>query len=157
MPRTVTDIVTRDVPLLRRDQTVREAVEQVLASELPALPVVDEQEKFAGIFGEREFMQALFPGYVGTLSGAGFVNRSLEDVIEKRSACASETVGQHMNDEHVSVDDDFSDVQVAEVFLHHRVLIVPVVSGGRVSGVITRGDFFRTLAERFLAGGGQSS
>jgi CBS-domain-containing membrane protein len=157
MPRTVTDLVIRDVPLLRREQNVREAVEQVLAAELPALPVVDEKEKFAGIFGEREFMQALFPGYVGTLSGAGFVNRSLEDVIEKRGACASETVGQHMNDEHVSVDDDFSDVQVAEVFLHHRVLIVPVVSGGRVSGVITRSDFFSTLAERFLSGGGQSS
>jgi CBS domain-containing protein len=39
---------------------------------------------------------------------------------------------------------------VAEIFLHHRVLLVPVVDGGAVTGVITRSDFFRALATRFL-------
>ncbi len=33
--------------------------------------------------------------------------------------------------EHVDVSTDFSDTQVAEIFLHHRVLIVPVTDGGR--------------------------
>ena len=59
-----------------------------------------------------------------------------------------------MNTEHIDVGADFSDAQVAEIFLHHRVLIVPVVDDGRVIGVITRADFFRALAERFLASGG---
>ncbi len=31
-----------------------------------------------------------------------------------------------MNTEHVDVPDDASDVQIAETFLHHRVLTVPV-------------------------------
>ena len=43
----------------------------LLDSGLPALPVVDERERFAGIFGEREFMGALFPGYLDQLKGAG--------------------------------------------------------------------------------------
>jgi CBS domain-containing protein len=55
-----------------------------------------------------------------------------------------------MNTEHVDVEPDFSDTQVAGIFLHHRVLVVPVVDDGRVAGVITRRDFFRTLAERFV-------
>jgi CBS domain-containing protein len=55
-----------------------------------------------------------------------------------------------MNTEHVEVADDFSDAQLAENFLHHRVLIIPVLKRGRVAGVITRSDFFRALAERFL-------
>ncbi len=151
MARDITDLVTRDVPLLRKGQTVREAVALALEAQLPALPVVDDDEHFAGVFGEREFMEALFPGYLGKLKGAGFVTRSIEDVLEKRQACAIETVAQYMNAEHVEVDSDFSDVQVAEVFLHHRVLIVPVIEAGRVIGVVTRRDFFRTLAERFLA------
>ena len=150
MARDITDVVTRDVPLLRRSETVREAVAKALAAELPALPVVDDAGGFAGVFGEREFMEALFPGYLGKLKGAGFVTRSIQDVLEKRQSCASETVAQYMNTEHVEVRANFSDVQVAEVFLHHRVLIVPVIEDGRVVGVITRRDFFRTLAERFL-------
>jgi hypothetical protein len=37
-----------------------------------------------------------------------------------------------MNTEHVDVGSDFPDIQVAEIFLHHRVLVVPVVDHGRV-------------------------
>ncbi|MEZ0292593.1 MAG: CBS domain-containing protein, partial [Solirubrobacteraceae bacterium] len=59
----------------------------------------------------------------------------------------------YMNTEHVDVGADFSDTQVAEIFLHHRVLIVPVVDDGRLIGLITRGEFFRTVAEQFLGAG----
>ena len=62
----------------------------------------------------------------------------------------SRFVGKHMNTEHVDVGPDFADTQVAEIFLHHRVLIVPVVEDGRVTGLITRADFFRAIAQRFL-------
>jgi len=39
-------------------------------------------------------------------------------------------------------------VQLAETFLHHRVLIVPVVDQGRVRGIVTRWDFFKAVAKR---------
>jgi CBS domain-containing protein len=56
-----------------------------------------------------------------------------------------------MNTEHVDVGEDFSDTQLAEIFLHHRVLIVPIVDKGRVTGIVTREDFFRALAQRLVA------
>jgi CBS domain-containing protein len=98
-------------------------------------------------------MGALFPGYLKELHFAGFVPRSLQDTLEKRSACRHEPVGKHMNTEHIDVGPDYSDAQVAEIFLHHRVLVVPVVDDGRVLGLLTRRDFFRVLAERFLEAG----
>ena len=150
MPRAFTDLVLRDVPVLRRDDTVRSGVVRLLESGLPALPVVDERGRFAGVFGEREFLQALFPGYVGQLQSAAFLTKSVESLLEKRAGCAMETVGQHMNDEHVEVGEDFADLQLAEVFLHHRVLVVPVVSDGRVQGMLTRRDFFRAITQRFV-------
>jgi CBS domain-containing protein len=149
-PRTVSDPVVRDVPLLREDTPVGDAVAAILDSGLPALPVVDANGELAGIFGEREFMAALFPGYVRELRFAGFVPKRLDEALEKRASCRQEPVGKHMNTEHVDVPDDASDVQVAEIFLHHRVLIVPVRSDRGVIGVIARADFFRHLAARFL-------
>jgi CBS domain-containing protein len=151
-PRTFSDPLLREAPLLRADAPVAEAVRAVLDSELPALPVVDERDRLHGIFGEREFMGALFPGYLKELKYAGFVPRSLESALEKRASCRDEPVREYTNTEHIDVGADFSDSQVAEVFLHHRVLIIPVTDERRVVGVITRSDFFRALAERFLAG-----
>jgi CBS domain-containing protein len=150
-PRTVTDPLLRDAPLLRASDTVAEAARALLDSDLPALPVIDERERLLGIFGEREFLGAVFPGYLKELKHAGFVRRSLEDALEKRSNCRSEEVRNYVNTEHIDVGTDFSDAEVAEIFLHHRVLLVPVADSGKVVGVITRGDFFRSVAERFLS------
>jgi CBS-domain-containing membrane protein len=148
MPRSIASLLQRDVALLRAEEPVREAVAKVVAADLPALPVVDAHERYAGIFGEREFITAIFPGYVKSLGYAAFVPKSAEDALEKRRACSAEPVAQHMNDEHIDVAPDFADVQLAEIFIHHRVLVIPVVDDGRVCGLVTRTDFFKALAER---------
>jgi CBS domain-containing protein len=145
--------LVREAPVLREDDKVGDAVRAILRSGLPALPVAAADGRLTGIFGEREFMAALFPGYVGQLSHAGFIKHGLDDAIERRVACRNEPVSRYMNTEHVAVGEDFSDVQIAETFLHHRVLIIPVVQQRQVSGVITRADFFRRIAERFLQAG----
>jgi CBS domain-containing protein len=149
-PRSIGDSLVREAPVVGADTPIADAVRRLLDSGLPALPVVDRDEKLCGIFGEREFMGALFPGYLNLLGSAGFVPRALEATLEKRAACGAEPVHRYMNTEHVDVETDFSDAHVAEIFLHHRVLLVPVVDRRRVAGVITRSDFFRALAERFL-------
>jgi CBS domain-containing protein len=150
-PRSISDsLVLPEPPLLRIDETIRPAVRRLLDSQLPALPVIDEREHFVGIFGEREFMNALFPGYLRELRHASFVTRSLDEVLETRSSCAVEPVGRHMNTEHIDVGPGFSDAEVAEIFMHHRVLVIPVVADGRVEGLVTRTGFFRALTERFL-------
>ena len=151
-PRTVTDPLLREAPLVHETDAVGDALGVLLGSGLPAVPVVDGRERLVGIFGEREFLEALFPAYVKQLKYAGFVKRSLDDALEKHAGCRHEPVSKYMNTEHVDVGTDFSDVQVAEIFLHHRVLLVPVTDGGRVTGVITRADFFRSVGERFLGG-----
>ncbi len=148
-PSTFVDAARREVPLLRTDQTVGEAVDAVLASGVPALPVCDERGTFAGVFGEREFIHAVFPRYLDTLGDVAFVPSSLDRVLERNASSAAEPVGRHMTTDHVEVGADPSDAQLAEIFLHHRVLIVPIVEDGRVTGIVLRRDFFRALAERF--------
>jgi CBS domain-containing protein len=149
-PRTIAELVHRETPLIRQDEQIGTAVERLLESQLPALPVVDDHDRFAGIFGEREFVTALFPGYLGALGSAGFVPKSIDVALEKRQSCRFEPVSKYMNTEHVDVGPDFSDVELAEIFLHHRVLIIPVTKDKRVIGVVTRSDFFGAVAERFL-------
>ncbi len=148
MPRSVGEQLIREVPLLREDEPLRTSVERILQAEVPALPVVDAGGKLVGIFGEREFIGALFPGYLGELRYAGFVRGRIEETLQKRATCLGEAVSKYMNTEHIDVGDDWSDAQIAETFLHHRVLIVPVLRGGRIEGVITRWDFFKAMFER---------
>ena len=149
-PRTIVEPLVREAPRVNEDDPVEVGVKAMLASDLPAVPVVDREGGLAGVFGEREFMEALFPGYFGQLKSASFVRRTLDEALEKRADCMAEQVGTHLFTEHVEVEGDASDSQIVETFLHHPVLVLPVCEDGRVIGVITRSDFFRSLVERVL-------
>jgi CBS domain-containing protein len=148
MPDSIVKETNREVQPLSADDTVGKAARRVIDSGLPGLPVVEEDGSFAGIFGEREFMAALFPGYVGELASAAMISRTLDEAIERRESCRNEAIRKYLTTDHVLLKDDYSDTQLAEVFLHHRVLVVPLASEGRVHAVVTRNDFFRALAEK---------
>lgn len=148
MPQSIVRATLVAAPLLQEDERVGDAVRRLAAQELPALPVVGADGRLLGIFGEREFIAALFPQYLGTLRSAAFVRASLDEALERRLPCRDEPVGRYANTEHVDVPDDVSDLQLAEIFLHHRVLIAPVVRDGRPVGVVPRSAFFRALAAR---------
>jgi CBS domain-containing protein len=140
-----------EVEPLSADETVGNAARRLVEMGLPALPAVEADGSFAGIFGEREFMTALFPGYVGTLASARVISPSIDASIERRANCRDEPVRRYLTTDHVVVEDEFSDTQLAELFLHYRVLIIPIATKGRVHAVVTRSDFFRQLVERFIS------
>jgi CBS domain-containing protein len=148
VPDSIVRRTVREVEALLHTDTVGLAAARVLDAGLPALPAVDEAGRFAGIFGEREFLAALFPGYFDGLTSARMIRRSIDDTIERRAECRTEPVSRYLTTDHVLVEDEFADAQIAEIFLHHRVLIVPIATRGRVHAVVTRHDFFRCLVER---------
>ncbi len=148
MPASIVNATIREVDPLDADEPIGSAAPKVVEAELPGLPAVERDGTFAGIFGEREFMAALFPGYVGELASAAMISRSIDETIERRLDCRQEPIRRYLTTDHVVVHDDYSDTQLAEIFLHHRVLVIPIATEGRVHAVVTRGDFFRALVER---------
>lgn len=148
MPDSIVDEIIKEVEPLGADDRIGPAARRLIELGLPALPAVEADGRFAGIFGEREFMAALFPGYLGTLGSAAMVRRSVDEAIDRRAEVAEEPLRRWLTTDHVLVEDAYSDTQLVEIFLHHRVLVVPVASNGRVHAVVTRGDFFRSLAGR---------
>jgi predicted transcriptional regulator len=149
MPDSIVSAVLREIEPLSADELVGVAARKVMASSLPGLPAVDDDGTFAGIFGEREFMAALFPGYVGELGSSAMIRRSIDETIDRRESCREEPIRKYLTTDHVVVEDEYSDTQLAELFLHHRVLIIPIASNGRIHAVVTRGAFFEALVARF--------
>jgi CBS domain-containing protein len=149
MPDSIVKETLQEIDPLDADELIGPAARRVIDAGLPALPAVERDGRFAGIFGEREFMAALFPGYVGELGSAAMVSRSVDETIERRSQCAEEPIRRYLTTDHVVVEDEYSDTQLAELFLHHRVLIVPIATRGKIHAVVTRHAFFKGLVDRF--------
>lgn len=150
MPDSIVKKTLREIEPLSADDLIGPAATRVIEAELPGLPAVEEDGSFAGIFGEREFMAALFPGYVGTLASARMVSPDIDATIERRVGCREEPIRKYLTTDHVVVEDEFSDTLLAETFLHHRVLVIPIATEGKVHAVVTRSDFFQALVARVL-------
>ena len=148
MPRELAKSILREVEPISADEAIGPAALKVVSSGLPGLPAVEDDGAFAGIFGEREFMAALFPGYVRELGSSAMIKRSIDEAIDRRLSCWSEPVRKYLTTDHVAVEDEYSDTHLAELFLHHRVLVIPITTAGRVHAVITRNDFFSALVEK---------
>lgn len=148
MPDSIVKKALREIEPLDADELIGPAARKVIDEGLPALPAVEQDGRFAGIFGEREFMAALFPGWVGELASSAMISRTIDDAIERRESCREEPIRKYLTTDHVLVEDDYSDTQLAELFLHHRVLIIPIATEGRVHAVVTRHDFFEGLVTR---------
>lgn len=151
MPDSIVKESLREIEPLTADALVGPAAKRVLEAGLPALPAVESDGSFAGIFGEREFMAALFPGYVSELTSSAMISRSMDDAIDRRLECAREPIRKYLTKDAVLVEDDYSDTQLAELFLHHRVLVIPIATSGRIHAVVTRQEFFQELVQRFVS------
>ncbi len=106
---------------------------------LPPLPVAEGGLK--GVFAEREFIAALFPGYLKEVSYAGLSPSRLDEAIETRGACGDELVAKHMNTEHIDVAADFPDARTSRRSCTTACWRSQWSTRGTVRGVITRGDF----------------
>lgn len=149
-PGKLAKAITREVPLLETGDTVEEAVAKIIEAGVSALPIVDTNGRLYGVFGEREFIGAMFPGYLRELSSAAFVSRLLDEAIKMRLKCRDDPVSKYATTEKIAAGPEHSHAQLAETFLHHRVRIIPIVDADQhVLGIVTRFDFFRVLGERF--------
>jgi CBS domain-containing protein/mannitol/fructose-specific phosphotransferase system IIA component (Ntr-type) len=122
-----TDAVGPDLP-------VREAVDLMVKKRLRALPVVGEKQEVLGVLSEWDVMRALLP-QVPRAEGEMFADLRdtglrVRDVMTRSVLCVSEDLGLD---------------EAANMMLNKNVEQFPVVSEGKLSGLLSRGEIIRRL------------
>lgn len=142
------DVMTTAMVSIRPDATVREAARLMLRHRVSALPVLDANDRLVGIISEGDLVSHS-PLHT---SGDG---RSwwLRLLAMASPGAADDYVNSHaievrdaMSRPVISVAPRTSLRNVAMLIEKHRIKRVPVVSGARVVGIISRADLVRSLA-----------
>jgi CBS domain-containing protein len=139
--------IRRGVEPLHVEDTIREAARRLSVEQLTDIPVVGEDGRMVGLFGEKELIEALSPRYLKELSDTSFVARDFEDIAEEARKVMDEPLGRFMRTDYVTLEPDFSVLHTCELFLHRRQGVIPIVEDGRPIGVIRRSDIGRAIIE----------
>ncbi len=137
----VRDIMTERPRSVSADTPLREAAQDMVRAGIGGLPVVDDQGRVIGMLSERELMRHLLNAYLhgGTTSGgAGSTGKS-------PSTTARKLVRDVMTRQVLCVSPDQPLAEVASIMTNKEVDRVPVVRGGNLVGLLTRGDIVRKL------------
>lgn len=131
----VRDWMTPNPVTVAADASLLKAYDVMHQHQIRRLPVVDAQEQLCGIITRSDIYQFM-PFFRGELDHT--------DVV---FALAGQTVEDVMTAQPITVTPDDPVRQVAQHMIMRKISGVPVVSDGRVVGMITESDIFRLVVE----------
>jgi len=146
----VSEVMTADVVSVKADATVREIATLMRKHRFAGIPVVDDGNRVIGIVGEGDllpkevrlpFSSVKVPSLFKKVVSRG--NIDLEKLYRKSGDVTAADV---MEDDVITVDAGADVGEAAWRMAHYKVKRLPVVKGGRLVGIITRGNMIELLA-----------
>lgn len=141
------EIMTFGVVSIHPDAPIEEAARLMLHHRISGLPVIDDSGKLVGLVTERD----LLPRHDAT---AGRDQpRWLELLLDAGGAAGSRPpelahVRDVMTHPPITVTESTPVQEIVALMERHNVKRVPVVTNGKVTGIVSRADMLRGLANR---------
>ncbi|HSH64123.1 CBS domain-containing protein [Methyloceanibacter sp.] len=140
------DIMTTQVVTIAPDATAKDAAEQMLASRISALPVVDASGKLLGIVSEGDLVRR---AELGTARARSWwlelltPNRTLAtDYVKAHGQKVSELMTRDI----VAAKPDTPIADIALMLEENAIKRVPIVDKGRLVGIVSRANLIQALA-----------
>ncbi len=161
----VRDVMSKDPVTLKPTASLREAAITLADESVGGCPVVDDQNRIIGMLSEVDILEALKTQHKELRMlmppeitfGISFV-----EIIKEREALAafkeveSKLVQDIMTKEVYAVSPNDNVEKAIQTMVQHKVHRIPVVEGGKLVGILTRGDvlrgFFRHVGQSTYRG-----
>lgn len=151
MPRSmlVRQVMTTDVLTFSPDDGVQDATRRLIERGVDGAPVVDDEGRLVGMLSSGDLLVqetklhyptviSLFGAYLELPSS----HRRFEEDLRR---AVGATVGDVMHDEPVSCAEDDTLERAATLMHDYEVSRLPVVSDGKVVGIVARGDILKAV------------
>lgn len=150
-------IMTVDPPVLYPTDSVGVAVERLLSERVLALPVIEPDRRYIGMFAKSRLFGLLLPAVVasepavpsmGKIPDLGFMREYLPEMQERLRAISDHPVGRYV-DKTVPVLHPDSPVVAAVLQVFRTRNFVPVVDAksGKLAGLISTWDTLARIRE----------
>lgn len=147
---TAQNIMTHDVVTVKENATVRELAALLLERNISGAPVVDETGAVIGVVTESDLIfqnkKVHLPTAFAILDAFVFLERPEKMETELKKIAGSK-VGDICSRKLISVGPDTELEELATLMAEKKIHTLPVMSEGRLVGVIGKSDIIRTIAQ----------
>ncbi len=141
---TAGDLMSSPAVACRATSFFEEVAESLSDCDISGMPVVDDRGRLVGVISERDLAHALGSPLVKLAvrrhSNAPSVHNL--DEIPRESRRVRDIMSTHV----VSADPETPIRDLAKLIVTHDIGRIPIVTGGQLVGIVTRGDLLSCLA-----------
>ena len=138
------DVMTTGAATIRPDASLSDAARLMVEHRISGLPVIDRQDRLIGIITEDDFLSAeRKPRLVGLLA---------EGAAKVASELNARRVEEIMTRDPVAVGADVPIEEAVELMTRHKVRRLPVVTEGKVVGILSRSNLMLAFLRKAQAG-----
>ena len=152
----VDDVMTREVKVLKPDQTISDAVTEMAKHGISGAPVVDNAENLVGIITENDILNALkntgkrlemvYPSL--SMVSVSFIEKMDEkETMDAFKEIAETKVADIMTKGVTTVQSGSKLALVVNFIIRKGVNRIPVMDGSKVVGIVSRADIIQGLAK----------
>ncbi|MCU0837871.1 MAG: CBS domain-containing protein [Rhodospirillales bacterium] len=154
---TCREIMNADPPVLRHTDTVGVALRKLLAERYLALPVVDDEGRYLGLFAKSRLFGLMLPSIVALedvlpkiahLTDLAYLSDDLEDLRARFATLRNDPVARFADREAPTLKPD-SPLMEAVLLVFRTRNFVPVVEplSGRLAGMVSTWEILDKLEE----------
>jgi len=148
---TAKDIMTKNVVVVKPDTSIEELASILVKNEISGVPVIDDSGELFGMVTENDLIsrnkRLHIPTVVSFLDAAIYLESSKKFEEEVKRITATK-VGDICNKRVISISEDTTIVDIATIMTEKKVHLLPVVSSGRVVGIVGKRDMVKAVARR---------
>lgn len=145
---TAKDIMTRDVLVVNPDTSIEELSSILVNNEISGVPVVDDSGALYGIVTENDLIsrnkRLHIPTVVSFLDAAIYLESSKKFEQEVKRLTATR-VGDICARKVVTIAEDTTVMDIAEIMSEKKVHLLPVLKAGKVVGIVGKRDMVKAV------------
>lgn len=143
------DVMTHSVHTLLADQSVASAIHLFIEHGIKGAPVLSDG-KIVGVVSEKDIFRALYPSVTDFSSNPELWLQEME-LEGNAKTVATKPVSEIMVTDSITATPDTPVMQAGSMMLAHNVSRILVVESGKLLGIATRSDVFRSVFKQFLS------
>ena len=116
------DIMITDLITVKSQTSVYQAIQELMDNNITGLPVVDDDMTVVGVISEKDMLKLLYD-------------------LEKDGG----TVADHMTETAASFDPEDNLLDICNCFMKNPFRRVPILSDGKLAGIISRADIIEYI------------
>ncbi len=124
MATRASEIMSKDITVIREEETVRDAAQRLASDDIGVLPICDSNKQLKGMLTDRDIVV---------------------HVIARGKDPASTTARELEQGEIVTLRPDDSVEHALDLMAQHQVRRLPVVDNGRIVGMVSQADVAKAV------------